>query len=73
MISFIETSRTLASLNQEDGIDFELRDLFESVTMLRGKGVFDYILRGIANQPAQTVDNSVVSDVSSKKITLNQT
>ena len=60
----MKTVRTLASLNQEDGIDFELKDLFESVAFLRGKGVFDYLLRGIANQAAQVADNSVVTDVS---------
>ena len=45
----------------------ELRDLFEDVTLLRRKGVIDHVWRGISNQPAQVVDNSVVSDVSFKK------
>ena len=45
------------------GKDFKLRDLFENVSFLRGKGVFDTILRGLTNSQAQTVDNNVVSDV----------
>ena len=51
-------------MRQEDGIEFELKNLFESVAFLRAKGVFDYLLRGITNQHAQAVDNSVVTDVS---------
>ena len=59
----------MVSIKDENALsaDFELRDLFEDVTLLRRKGVVDQIWRGISNQPAQVVDNSVVSDVSFKK------
>ena len=59
----------MVSIQEEnvDSIDYELRELFEDVTLLRRKGVVDQIWRGISNQPAQVVDNSVVSDVSFKK------
>ena len=59
----------MVSIKEEnvDSTDYELRELFEDVTLLRRKGVVDQIWRGISNQPAQVVDNSVVSDVSFKK------
>ena len=59
----------MVSIKEENTLstDFELRDLFEDVTLLRRKGLIDHVLRGISNQPAQVVDNSVVSDVSFKK------
>ena len=59
----------MVSIKDENALsaDFELRDLFEDVTLLRRKGMIDHVWRGISNQPAQVVDNSVVSDVSFKK------
>ena len=51
-------------VSDKNGLNYDLKDIFFKADLLKKKGVLDEILRGIVNQPAQAVDNSIASDVS---------
>ena len=51
-------------VSDNNGLNYDLKDIFFKADLLKKKGVLDEILRGIVNQPAQAVDNSIASDVS---------
>jgi len=66
-IDFFFFYRLFDSERNENGF-LSLQDHFNKPSVLQEPGVLDGLLRGLATQPSQQMDPSVVDDVSSKML-----